>query len=174
MNVLNSVGVDEPEQTRGVTTNPAFLHPEDLAALGLEPGDLVEIRSARAAIPAIVEADAHLRRGLVSMTHSWGDRPERDADVRAIGANTGRLTSVDDDYERYTGLPRNEQYPRAHRDGVIRSRLVAPQASRPREWRTIDIRRACRPPAGPRVFEGCRHPVRREAGPPDPLPSSRN
>ncbi len=45
------------------------------------------------------------------MTHSWGDVPERDAEVRAIGANTGRLTSVETDYERYTGLPRMSNIP---------------------------------------------------------------
>ena len=110
-NVLNSVGCDEPSQTRGVTTNPAYMHPEDLESLGLSPGDVVEIRSARASIPGVVAADANLRRGLVSMTHSWGDRPERDSDVREIGSNTGRLSSVDEDYERYTGLPRMSNIP---------------------------------------------------------------
>jgi anaerobic selenocysteine-containing dehydrogenase len=111
MNVLNSVGCDEPGQTGGRTTNPAYMHPDDLATLGLSPGDVVEIRSARASIPGIVEIDPHLRRGLVSMTHSWGDRPERDPDVRSIGANTGRLSAVDQDYERYTGLPRMSNIP---------------------------------------------------------------
>ena len=59
----------------------------------------------------MVAADANLRRGLVSMTHSWGDGPDRDADVRTIGANTGRLSPVDVDYERYTGLPRMSNIP---------------------------------------------------------------
>jgi hypothetical protein len=45
------------------------------------------------------------------MTHSWGDVPERDAEVRTIGANTGRLSSVESDYERYTGLPRMSNIP---------------------------------------------------------------
>jgi anaerobic selenocysteine-containing dehydrogenase len=111
MNVLNSVGRDEPGQTGSVTTNPAFLHPDDLAALGLSPGDRVEIRSARAAIPGVVAADPNLRRGLISMTHSWGDRPEHDGEVREIGANTGRLSDVATDYERYTGLPRMSNIP---------------------------------------------------------------
>ncbi|MBY0401267.1 molybdopterin dinucleotide-binding protein, partial [Myxococcota bacterium] len=111
MNVLNSVGCDEPGQQRGRTTNPAYMHPADLAAQGLSPGDLVEIRSPRAAILGVVAPDPHLRRGLVSMTHSWGDGPELDAKVREIGANTGRLAAVDVDYERYTGLPRMSNIP---------------------------------------------------------------
>lgn len=111
MNVLNSVGCDEPGQQRGRTTNPAYLHPADLEALGLAPGDLVEIRSARASILGVVEGDRNLRRGLVSMTHSWGGAPDLDAKVREIGANTGRLSAVDVDYERYTGLPRMSNIP---------------------------------------------------------------
>jgi anaerobic selenocysteine-containing dehydrogenase len=110
-NVLNSTGRDEPGQTRGRTTNAAYVHPDDLDALGLAPGELVSIRSARGSIPGVVEADPSLRRGLVSMAHSWGDRPERDGDVREIGANTGRLSSVEVDYERYTGLPRMSNIP---------------------------------------------------------------
>ena len=111
MNVLNSVGRDEPGQHRGLTTNPAYMHPSDLDALGLAEGDLVEIRSARASILGVAAADANLRAGLVSMTHSWGEGPDRDADVREIGSNTGRLSAVDIDYERYTGLPRMSNIP---------------------------------------------------------------
>jgi anaerobic selenocysteine-containing dehydrogenase len=111
MNVLNSVGCDEPGQHRGRSTNPAYLHPADLEALGLVPGDLVEIRSARASILGVVDVDRNLRRGLVSMTHSWGGAPDLDAKVREIGANTGRLSAVDADYERYTGLPRMSNIP---------------------------------------------------------------
>ena len=111
MNVLNSVGCDEPGQLGGRTTNPAHLHPDDLAALGVAPGELVEIRSARASILGVAAIDPNLRRGLVSMTHSWGDAPERDAEVRTIGANTGRLSAVDLEYERYTGLPRMSNIP---------------------------------------------------------------
>lgn len=111
MNVLNSVGREEPGQTGGVTTNPAYMHPDDLHALGLANGDLAEICSVRASILAVVASDRHLRRGLISMSHSWGDGPERDGEVRTIGANTGRLTAVDVDYERYTGLPRMSNIP---------------------------------------------------------------
>jgi anaerobic selenocysteine-containing dehydrogenase len=86
-------------------TNPAFVHPEDLAQLGLEAGDLVWIRSARSSIPAVVRPDDTLRRGLVSMTHAWGDAPDRDGEVRTRGGPTARLSAVDDAYDPYSGQP---------------------------------------------------------------------
>ncbi len=111
MNVLNSTGIDIGAQNRGQTFNAAYLHPEDLDALGLRVGDVVRIRSPRAEIRGVVDTDASLRRGLVSMAHSWGAGPDRDAEVREIGGNTGRLSAVDEDYERYTGLPRMSNIP---------------------------------------------------------------
>ena len=49
--------------------NPAFMHPDDLARLGLRSGDLVTIRSRNGAITGVVEEDEDLRTGLVSLTH---------------------------------------------------------------------------------------------------------
>ena len=111
INILNSSGRDIPGQTHGKTYNPAYMHPQDIADLGLENGARVNIESARARIPAIVEADKHLRRGLVSMTHSWGGGPDTDDDVRNGGSCTGRLVTDDADYESYTALPRMSNIP---------------------------------------------------------------
>ncbi|MEZ4291013.1 MAG: molybdopterin dinucleotide binding domain-containing protein [Myxococcota bacterium] len=52
-----------PVSSAGVQANPAHLHPDDLAALGLAEGDLVEIRSGRARILGVVAADATLAPG---------------------------------------------------------------------------------------------------------------
>ncbi len=82
-----------------------------MGALGLSNGDIVEIRSDRAAILAVVEADPSLRRGMVSMSHAFGDGPDRDDEVRAIGANTGRLMSTDNSWDRYTGMPHMSNVP---------------------------------------------------------------
>ena len=87
------------------STNPAFMHPDDLADLGLASGDLVQLVSARATIPAVVEPDDSLRRGLVSMTHAWGDAPDLDQDVRTRGGATARLSDVEDAYDPYSGQP---------------------------------------------------------------------
>ena len=73
-------------------TNPAFMHPDDLDGAGhCTSGDVAEISSARATILGVVEADDTIRRGLVAMSHAWGDVDEHDEEVRDIGGNTSRL-----------------------------------------------------------------------------------
>ena len=87
------------------------MHPGDLCRLGLAAGDLVEVRSTRAAILAVVEPDDNLRPGLVSMTHAFGGPPERDLEVRAIGSSTGRLLSNAVGLQPYTAQPRMSNVP---------------------------------------------------------------
>ena len=103
---LNSSGRDLPRMAR-TPFNPAFMHPDDLTQLGLVPGDLVEISSAAGAVCAVVDADPALRRGIVSMTHGFGDgQASADAShYRTQGANLNALLRVDDDYDRITGMP---------------------------------------------------------------------
>src|SRR3954469_396296 len=67
--VINSTGRTLPGLMRGRSYNPAFMHPDDLARLGVAAGDLVEIRSEYDAITGVAEADADLRPGVVSMSH---------------------------------------------------------------------------------------------------------
>jgi anaerobic selenocysteine-containing dehydrogenase len=102
---LNSSGRDLPKMAR-FPYNPAYLHPDDLRDLGLAPGDDVEITSDAGSLVAIVDADPQLRRGLVSMTHAFGDVPGGESDVRKVGSNTSLLTRVDRDFDRFTGMPR--------------------------------------------------------------------
>lgn len=111
MTAYNSSGRDLPRLRRKHAYNPAFMNPADLEQLGLAAGDLVEIASDHSAIFGIVEPDAAVREGLVSMSHAFGDAPEHDGEIREIGSNTGRLTPVDRDYDRYTGLPRMSNIP---------------------------------------------------------------
>jgi anaerobic selenocysteine-containing dehydrogenase len=91
--------------------NPAFMHPEDLEALGLFDGDEVVIESHRGAIPAVVAADDNLRRGVVSMTHGYGATPDRDDEFRTIGSPTSRLVDGSDFADRYVGMPRMSNIP---------------------------------------------------------------
>ena len=114
MNAYNSSARDLPALRARGSHNPAFVHPDTLLALGLAPGDAVEIASEHAAIRGIVEADPTLRPGLVSMSHAFGDAPAPDGaegDVRQVGSNTGALTSVERDYDRFSGLPRMSDIP---------------------------------------------------------------
>ncbi len=119
-NVYNSSGRDIEGLQKGRTWNPAFLHPDDLAMLGLAAGDLVEIASDHAAILGIVEPAPELRRGVVSMAHCYGDPaeetasgsgPEAGAQVRALGSSTGRLVDNLRDFDPHTGIPRMSAIP---------------------------------------------------------------
>ncbi len=105
LDVYNSSGRDIPHLVRRWSYNPAFMHPDDLADEGLAKGDIIEIDSGHATILGIVEPAPDVARGVISMAHAWGDSPKFDGDVRTIGSNTGRLTPVDRDFDRVTGLP---------------------------------------------------------------------
>lgn len=112
IHTFNSNGQDlEGLRTRW-PYNPAFMHPEDLDKEGLAKGDLVEITSKSGSIMGVVEADETLRRGIVSMVHSFGGLPgKQDKQVLEWGTNTGRLLRVDEDMDRYTGQPRMSNVP---------------------------------------------------------------
>lgn len=100
----------EHERQRGRSvSNPGFMHPADLDALGLEPGAIVEITSRHATITGTVESDPDVRRGVVSMPHCFGAAPGED-DARR-GGSTSRLSSTDVDYDPYTGIPRMSTLP---------------------------------------------------------------
>jgi anaerobic selenocysteine-containing dehydrogenase len=112
LHTFNSNGQDLDGLRRKWSYNPAFMHPEDLGREGLASGDLIEIASASGAILGIVEPDATLRTGIVSMVHSFGGLPgKQDKEIRERGTNTGRLLRVDDGMDRYTGQPRMSNVP---------------------------------------------------------------
>lgn len=104
-NVTNGTFRLEPGRLK-VLTNPAFLHPEELRSRGMAPGDLAEVRSRHGAIEVVVAADPDLRRGVLAIAHGFGRAPGESADTRRHGANVNRLTRLDDDYDRYSGMPR--------------------------------------------------------------------
>jgi anaerobic selenocysteine-containing dehydrogenase len=108
--VFNSSGNMQPAN-RGKPFNPAFMHPADLEAAGLVEGDAVRIVSARSSIVALVESDKTLRRGLISMSHSYGGSPDEDDRFAELGAPTGRLIDQDAAYDRYSGQPRMSNIP---------------------------------------------------------------
>lgn len=118
--VLNSCWHENDKLKRQFATNPAFMNPADMAALGLGAGDIVEIESVRAAIRGVVEPAPDVRPGCVAMTHAWGAAPGEDDDPRIAGANTGRLTAVDRDFDRWSGIPRMSAIPvRLRRIGSV-------------------------------------------------------
>ena len=80
------------------------MHPDDVAALGVDPGDIVEITSARSSVLAVVEPADDVKRGVISMAHSWGGSSLTDEKVRDIGSPTNRLVSVDAEFDPVTGM----------------------------------------------------------------------
>jgi anaerobic selenocysteine-containing dehydrogenase len=87
------------------------MHPADLIDLGIRAGDVVRIESAHDFILAVAEPATDLRPGVVSMAHAHGGVPERDGDVRRIGANTGRLVDTERDFEPISGMSRQSAIP---------------------------------------------------------------
>lgn len=112
--VLNSSGLNLAllREKMG-TTNPALMHPADVAELGLADDSEIEIHSDYGSIPAIVRGDAKIRRGVIAMHHSWGVAPDDPAveNVRAVGANTNRLIDNRQHLQRYTGMTRQSAIP---------------------------------------------------------------
>ena len=104
-NTFNSVGTEIEALTRRYGTNPAFMHPDDLAREGFVRGDLIRLASPHAEVEAVVWPDKDLRPGLVSICHCWGGDPEKPDDVRKVGVNTGLLISVEEDCGRFSGIP---------------------------------------------------------------------
>jgi anaerobic selenocysteine-containing dehydrogenase len=111
--VLNSCWHENGATQRRWAYNPAFMNPADMAAHALCEGDVVEIESGRASIRGVVATAPDVRRGCISMTHAWGAEPGRedDADPLVAGANTGRLTAVDQNFDARTGIPRMSAIP---------------------------------------------------------------
>jgi anaerobic selenocysteine-containing dehydrogenase len=111
LEVYNSTGDHLPGLRRRYPYNPTFMHPDDLARLGVRPGDVVRIDSDHDFIYGVAEATTDLLPGVVSMAHARGGEPERDGEVRTIGSTTNRLVSVERDFEPISGIPRQSAIP---------------------------------------------------------------
>lgn len=102
---LNSLGSELPGLARVATTNHLYVHPDDLESLEAAPGDLLQVSSPRGTVVGVAEADPDIKRGVVSMSHSWGGLATTDEKVRDIGSPTNRLVASDEGTDRITGLP---------------------------------------------------------------------
>src|SRR5262245_25184682 len=111
LEVYNSTGDRLPGLRRRYPYNPAFMHPADLVRIGVRPGDVVRIDSDHDFIYGVAQATTDVRPGVVSMAHARGGEPERDGQVRTIGSTTGRLVSVEHDFEPISGIPRQSAIP---------------------------------------------------------------
>jgi anaerobic selenocysteine-containing dehydrogenase len=129
LDVYNSSGRDIPHLVRKYTYNPAFMNPADMDEEGFRQGDVIEIDSGHAQILGIAEPEDGLARGVISMSHAWGDAPKYDRNVGTFGSNTGRLANVERDFDPVHGMPIMSAIP-------VNVRLAddnAPQAPKGRE-----------------------------------------
>jgi anaerobic selenocysteine-containing dehydrogenase len=110
--VLNSFGRNLPAiLEKAGTTNPAHIHPDDLAAMRIEDDSEVVIHSKHGSIPAIVKANSKIKPGVVAMHHCWGTTPGQQAPVREVGSNTNLLVSGTEDLQPFTGMTRSSGIP---------------------------------------------------------------
>ena len=99
--VMNTLGNNLEATLAQDPCNPAYLNPEDLEKLGVEPGDAVEISSTHGSIVAVAETDKALRPGVVSISHCWGGLPGQ----AGPGANTNLLVACDQDVQPINAMP---------------------------------------------------------------------
>jgi anaerobic selenocysteine-containing dehydrogenase len=110
--VLNSFGRTLPKiVAKSGTTNPAHIHPDDLAAMNITDNSEVVIRSRHGSIPAIVKANKRIKPGVVAMHHCWGVAPGQQAPVREVGSNTNLLVSGSEELQQFTGMTRSSTIP---------------------------------------------------------------
>jgi anaerobic selenocysteine-containing dehydrogenase len=91
--------------------NPAYLHPDDLAALGLVVGDRIELVSAAGRTIAIVGEDSHLKPGVVSMAHGWGGLSDSTDDPGTTGTAVNALIDTDRHVESINAMPHMSAVP---------------------------------------------------------------
>lgn len=108
---MNSSGTNLATLNRGKPYNPAYMHPDAMAGLGLQTGDLVTVTSPHDSIPSVLEGDDTLRVDVIAMHHAFGGLPSEDGEVRERGSNVGRLVPTDVDYDAITGMPRQGNIP---------------------------------------------------------------
>lgn len=109
--IHNSNWHENSVQRKRVPHHPAFMNPDDLKSLNIADGQTVKIESTRSSISCVAKASPDVRKGCVSLPHSWGNNPNEKDDPLGVGGNTGKLSFNDKDYDRRTGIPRMSNLP---------------------------------------------------------------
>ena len=113
LEAMNSAYRDAQRTRHKYPVNWAYMNPEDMNAESLGDGDCIEIESEAGRINALVKAESALRRGVISMTHMFGQLQSSHDPVQQAGSYTGRLSSLQQPLEpinympRFSGIPVN-------------------------------------------------------------------
>ena len=110
-NFMNSSGTNLSKLNGDKPYNPAYMHPDGIARLGLQDGDAVTITSPHDFILGVLEVDDSLRPDVIAMHHAFGGLVTEDAEFRDRGSNVGRLIPTDVDYDPITGMARQGNIP---------------------------------------------------------------
>lgn len=112
MEAMNSAYRHATRTRQKYPVNWAFMNPDDMASEGLSDGNEIVIESEAGRIQAVARGESRLRRGVISMTHLFGELiPGQKGGCR--GAFTGRLTSLSEHLQpinympRFSGIPVN-------------------------------------------------------------------
>ncbi|MDP6145170.1 MAG: molybdopterin-dependent oxidoreductase [Acidimicrobiales bacterium] len=100
---LNSLGGELSALNKKTPTNYSYMNPDDMEDLNIKDEDLVIIASPRSSLTGVAKAAKDIRRGVISMAHSWGSASTSDEKVRDIGAPTNRLIDVENGFDPITG-----------------------------------------------------------------------
>lgn len=103
---FNSMGFTQPRIRKLMPFNPAYMNPDDMAALSIENGQWIRISSENGTIQAIAEADEAVRQGVVSMSHGFGDLPDGIDDKSGDGMCINQLTTTDRQRQTINAMPR--------------------------------------------------------------------
>lgn len=91
------------ELSHSVTANPAYMHPDDITALGAKAGDVLSLTSKFGAIKTVIAEDAGLKRGVVSASHNFGDATNGQDSTNF--ASVAELLSMDHCNDPYARMP---------------------------------------------------------------------
>ena len=112
-NLARDAAQDAEEGQQQVALALAIEAPEadDLAAADLTAGALVRMTSRFGTAEAVVQPDATMRPGSVSMTHCYGGLPGDDDDPVLYGTNPNRLLSIDENLQTISLMPQMSAVP---------------------------------------------------------------
>lgn len=125
LEAMNSAYRDSAGTGRKYPVNWAHMNPQDMEAEGIAEGATIEISSEAGAILGVAKAEARLRRGVVSMTHLFGDMAASTDPWTQRGSNTGRLSSLERYLEPINFMPRFSGIPINVRPAVTANRGAA-------------------------------------------------
>tara|TARA_R110002124_G_scaffold96190_3_gene240854 strand:+ start:3457 stop:5592 length:2136 start_codon:yes stop_codon:yes gene_type:complete len=69
--LMNSSGSQLSATIKKHGSNKAFLHPDDMEQLGIEPGMEIELKNSVGSVRCPAAMDPALKRGIVSVSHGW-------------------------------------------------------------------------------------------------------